>query len=115
MTDRQLIAEYILQGIKYFSMVEIKFSTNNQVIKGYILDRDVFRQSQLEFENELRGILYPHLKEEVPQKVTIQILKEKSILENKILENFPLNLNLLPPEVRIINPKDIIYIKKLED
>jgi|JI6StandDraft_1071083.scaffolds.fasta_scaffold1356535_1 hypothetical protein len=78
MTDRQLIAEFILLNIKPNNIVEIKLSDSDQILRGYILDKDVFRSDWTDAKLEMKNKLYPHLKIKLPKRITFQLLKEST-------------------------------------
>jgi hypothetical protein len=80
MTERQIVAEYILQQIKTNDLVEIEMSDKIK-IKGYVLDTDVFRGKPL--AHELKEVLHG-LPGDHKTKITILPLREKIKLWKKL-------------------------------
>ena len=76
--------------------MEIKLSYSDEIIKGWVADKDVFSQDS---HHEIKYVLYPYQKKDPPKNITISSLKEESA----------------PEEFRRIKVQDILCIKKLND
>lgn len=111
MTDRQLIAEFILQQIKANDLVEIVL-IDQKIIRGYVLDKDVFKNKSL--DTHLKEKLYPYLSSDHRSRITLQPLEEKDEMIEKLKISALINFNLLPKPPKEIYTDQIISIKKID-
>lgn len=114
MTNREIIAEYILQGIKQGSLVTI-YLKGTEVVNGYILDADVFTVNPAE---ELRDAITRHTTGSSAVRksnITIDELKLPNEKEEQVKDALYLNFSLLPKPKRTIRVEDIAAIKKIEE
>jgi hypothetical protein len=114
MTDREIIAEFILQSIKEGDLVKI-FLKADRVVTGYVMDKDVFT---VNFNESLRDAITRYTTGSNPvrkSKITIEELKQTNDLQEEIKAGMFLNFNLLRNPTSTFLVEDVAAIKKVDD
>jgi hypothetical protein len=110
MSIREVIAEFILQGIKQGDLVEFK-CTQHRVIRGYVLDKDVFKHNFQDDIKKLRAKLYGY-NEEIEKVITVKLeIKKIKPDPTSIMDSFLFTSQNYTPPINI-HPEDIISIQK---
>ncbi len=114
MTDRQLIAEYILQKIKQGDFVEI-VQVDKRIIRGYVIDKDVFRNDLATKQNDLKVILYGEYLR-LKKQITIRVPNKNAGKPIEIISGFLALNNMLDTSSTIhLSAEEILSIKKIKE
>ena len=109
MTARELIGEFLLQGIKDNDLVEIDMG-NKKIIKGYVVEKFVYNPDLL--TDELKKDLYG-IRSGNKNKLKIFQIETESETEQNLKGSMMINFGLAPKFPIDIYPEQIVSIKKI--